>query len=131
MGIEIIILILLFSFILGTLFKQEHRLKVKRAEKPVDIKVEVLRKIKEDHRVNLGTANTHNEFKDIVIRQVRVGDGKKIKQHLVQIFDKFRILILSADFTDFENPIFYDLTDGELIISENQDINYYINQIET
>ena len=72
----------------------------------------------------------HNQFKDIVIRQVRVGDGKKVKQHLVQVFDRFRILILSADFTDFENPIFYDLVDGELIISENQSINYYLNQIE-
>jgi len=95
-----------------------------------DIKTTLLKEIRDTHQANRGTFNYYRQLsnKYINLMQVVVADGKNISQHLVKIYIG-GCKLLCADYTNINSPLFYDVEDGELIKSENQNINYYIEQI--
>ena len=110
------------------LFNKKKILKDESKKQIVDIKSEILKTIKDVHTLNPGTVNCYGNLhpNDWNIRQVKVADGERIKQHFVQVFDEFNIAFISADFTDFENPIFYELKDGGPVLSKAQNIENFL-----
>jgi len=95
-----------------------------------DVGTFILKGIKEAHTISLGTTNNYRQWheKHLNLQQLVVANGKKIIQHLVKIYIG-SVLLMRADYTDIDTPIFYEITDNQLITIENQTIDFYISQI--